>query len=37
MLMDMCIPKFDIYQSAVTPNYFKSLKGKADIVKKPVN
>ena len=24
MLMDMCLPKFDIYQSTVAPNCFKS-------------
>ena len=24
MLMDMCLPKFDIYQGTVAPNCFKS-------------
>ena len=24
MLMDMCLPKFDIHQGTMAPNYFKS-------------
>ena len=37
MLVDMCLPKFDIYRSTVAPNCFNSLDAKVDIILKPIN
>ena len=33
----MCLPKFDIYRSTVTPNCFNSLYTKVNIILKPIN
>ena len=32
MLMNMCLPKFDVYQGTLTPNYFKSYTQTLDVL-----